>query len=474
MADRSLLASPSARRIFLAIILALVVLGPAFVAYAYWPGIMIDDARWQYQQALDNAYEDWHPPLMAWVWRRLMFLHPGPAPMLVLQLLLYWAGILLIAAWAYRRGRPGMGLALALVGWIPAPLALTGTITKDCLMGGLLGCAAGLILWRDFAAKRWLLSAAALAALLLAAAMRFNAFLACVPLVLVALPRSVISTPLRLISTALVATAAFMMVGPAVSALVQAEKTGVSLSLVMFDLGGITEHSGVSQFPDMGVRDPVAVNHRCYDPIGWDSYSSWAKKPCPIAFDRLQSLVDGGDVDARAVLARAVLAHPFAYAEHRLAHFNLSTFFLVPGGPHFTAWTQSVPNPWGYQVRQNPLLTAASGLADAAAATPLGWPIFWISLAAAAFIVALIARLRIEVLGLSASAFLYGSGFLIVGVATGMRYHFWTISGGALAAVLATGELWRRHLSLPRPAMLLAGAIVAVPTLMALAARLVL
>jgi len=39
----------------------------ATIAYAYWPGIMIDDARWQYQQAVDNAYEDWHPPLMAWI-----------------------------------------------------------------------------------------------------------------------------------------------------------------------------------------------------------------------------------------------------------------------------------------------------------------------------------------------------------------------------------------------------------------------
>ena len=46
---------------------------------------MIDDARWQYQQSVDNAYEDWHPPLMAWIWHYLMLLEPGPGPMLVLQ-----------------------------------------------------------------------------------------------------------------------------------------------------------------------------------------------------------------------------------------------------------------------------------------------------------------------------------------------------------------------------------------------------
>ncbi|MBW0006916.1 MAG: hypothetical protein JO335_04290, partial [Sphingomonas sp.] len=54
--------------------MAAIAAGIAIVGIGYWPGIMIDDARWQYQQAIDNAYEDWHPPLMAWIWRRLMFL----------------------------------------------------------------------------------------------------------------------------------------------------------------------------------------------------------------------------------------------------------------------------------------------------------------------------------------------------------------------------------------------------------------
>jgi MFS family permease len=470
----SQLSSPYMRRAFLAAILLVVGGGLAIVAYGYWPGIMIDDARWQYQQAVDNAYEDWHPPLMAWTWRRLMFLYPGPAPMLVLQLLLYWTGILLIALWAYRRGRPRLGLALACVGWTPAPLALTGTITKDCLMAGLLSCAAGLLLWRDFARRPWLLSLAALALLLLAAALRFNAFLACVPLALAAVPRIFTSTLPRQMVTAFIAAAACVMTGPAVAALVQAEKTGVSLSLIMFDLGGITEHSGVSVFPDMDVPNPVAINHRCYDPHGWDSYSTWAKRPCPIGFDRLQSLVDDEDVDARAVWVHGIVAHPIAYVEHRLEHFNTSTFFLVRSGPHFTAWNQSVPNPWGFQVRPNPVLAAVGAITNAAAWTPLGWPIFWISLAAAALLLAVSLSLRSQVLALSASAFLYGAGYLIVGVATGMRYHLWTITGAALAAVLVAGELWHGRLRPTGRVAILAAAVVAVPTIMALLARLAL
>ena len=165
----------------------------ALVAYAYWPGVMIDDARWQYQQAVDNSYEDWHPPLMAWVWRRLAFIVPGPAPMLLLQLLLYWVGIALIAWWAHRRGQRGLAVAIACAGWLPAPLALTGTVVKDVLMAGLLLCATGLLLCRNSLrgeTARVAVMAAVDACLFAAAALRLNAVFACLPLLLGGASRS--------------------------------------------------------------------------------------------------------------------------------------------------------------------------------------------------------------------------------------------------------------------------------------------
>src|SRR5437763_15477200 len=136
-----------------ALVLILAILRPGFalVACTYWPGVMIDDARWQYQQSVDNEYEDWHPPLMAWIWRRLMFVMPGPAPMLLLQLLLYWAGIGLVAWWAYRRGERGLAVGIACAGWLPAQLGLTGTVVKDVLMAGFLPVSTRLLLSRTLA-----------------------------------------------------------------------------------------------------------------------------------------------------------------------------------------------------------------------------------------------------------------------------------------------------------------------------------
>ena len=472
-ASPSLSDESAARPMQLAVAGGVSLLGLMTLLSAYWPGVMIDDARWQYQQAVDNAYEDWHPPLMAWVWRHLMLLvEPGPGPMLVLQVLLYWAGIALVALWLWRRGCPRLAIAAACVGWLPASFALMGSVTKDCLMGGALCCAVALMLWGRSArsdTSRVLLRIAALAALLVAAALRVNAFLACVPLALAVLPRRLTCTAPRLILAALVSGAVFFMAPPAIAAALHAEDTDSQLSLIIFDLGGITEHSGVDQFPDLHVGNPVAVNHRCYDPYEWDSYSTWAQRPCPLGFAAFQSLVDEGDTDPRQLWINAILAHPLAYAQHRLDHFNRSIWFLVDRNPVPTAWTQSVDNPWNFRVQPNARLTAVDRVAESAARTPLGWPVFWIAVSLGVLVVR-----GFEAPGpaaaVAASAFLYGMGYLVFGVATGMRYYLWVMTGAALAAILAAGELQKTRGN--RRALLLALTTVAVPTAMAASARL--
>jgi hypothetical protein len=459
------------------LILAILPLGFGLVAYAYWPGVMIDDARWQYQQAVDNAYEDWHPPLMAWVWRRLAFIVPGPAPMLLLQLLLYWGGIALIAWWAHRRGQRGLAVAIACAGWLTAPLALTGVVVKDVLMAGFMLVSTGLLLCRTTMRGKGFRAAMTVASILclfIAAALRLNAVFACLPLLLAAVPESLTRTWPRLTVSAIAGGAALLIAGPAVASLVQAEDTKVDLSLKIFDLGGITEHSGVTVFPDFGVRDPVAVNHRCYDPNQWDGYSTWAKRPCPLGFARFDELVDEGDVSVTRLWLHAIASHPLAYAEHRLDHFNRSTFFLVPSGPAFTAWSQSAPNPWGFHVTPSAALSAISGYANAGGATPLGWPIYWISVALAAVIIAFASRSPPVIPAIATSAFLYGLSYLVVGVAVGMRYYFWTIIASAIAALVVAVELRARRQQISRTTLIIAFVVVAAPTLTAVAARLAL
>src|SRR5438270_9229171 len=193
--------SVSSARAYLFAIALIVIAGFGVIATAYWPGVMIDDTRWQYQQVVDHAFEDWHPPLMAWIWSRLAFIARGPAPMLVLQLLLYWSGIALIAWWAWRRGSARLAVAIAAAGWLPASFALSGTVLKDVLMAGFLLCATGLILCRSLVRRTGLhsaMTAVSILAIFAAAALRFNAFFACLPLLLAALPTPFTRTGARL------------------------------------------------------------------------------------------------------------------------------------------------------------------------------------------------------------------------------------------------------------------------------------
>jgi hypothetical protein len=421
---------------------------------AYWPGLMTWDAIRQYGQAIDGDFDDWHPPAMEWLWRQAIPLHRGPGPMLVLQLLLYWSGFAALAAWALKGRRPGLAVALAACGLLPLAMALMGAVLKDCLMAALLICAAGLLFWNDRDLRRgtrFALRVAAILLLMAAAMLRFNAFLACLPLFVALLPAAMTRGPLRLAAASIMATIALVAAMPVANRLIGAEPSGVELSLIIFDLGGITEHSGTNAFPEMGVADPVAANHRCYTPVKWDSYSFWVDPPCPLGFEPFRAVVTQQHLSPYRVWAAAILAHPIAYAEHRLRHFNINTRFLVHDEIERPVQIESAPNDWHYTVTPSPLLTAIDRAATLSASTPLGWPIVWLALALGALIASPWLPSQRLIVPVALSALLYGLGYGVFSVAAELRYHLWTMIGALIACVVVAADLvtlpempWRR------------------------------
>ena len=57
---------------------------------AYLPGFMSPDSFEQYRQSYTHQYNDWHPPVMAFVWSLLNHIYQGPQLMLALQLAMLW------------------------------------------------------------------------------------------------------------------------------------------------------------------------------------------------------------------------------------------------------------------------------------------------------------------------------------------------------------------------------------------------
>lgn len=434
-------------RRFLVLLAGLLLAGFLVHAAIYWPGVMIWDSIRQYGQALSGRYDDWHPPLLAWLWRQMLPLAAGPAPMLALQLILYWGGYALLAGWAAREGRRGLASALAACALFPLALALTGEVMKDALMAGALLSASGLLAWRRATGGRWL-RAGGIALLLFAATLRFNAFLACLPL-LVAFAADRRRPGRARLALALAAPTALLILALPLSGLaLHAKPSGVGLSLIIYDLGGITEQSGVDMFPPLpDVEDPVAVNHGCYSPVKWDRYAWWGEDPCEIGFESLGPALQDSGRDPRRLWLAAVAAHPLAYAAHRLRHFNANTRLLVRNGIERPAFAQSDPNSWGYDVRPNPALTAIDRAVLALDDTPLGWPSWWLAVAAGALILAPPLPSRGLIVPLASSSFLYGAGYLVLSVASEMRYHLWTIAAALVAAVIAAAEIGRAPVS---------------------------
>ena len=418
------------------------VLGAAalFQCASYWPGIMTWDAITQYDQASQGYFEDWHPPFMAWIWRKLIAIQAGPAPLYLLQLALYWTGYGLIAAAAIRRRQRLAAWLVTACALMPFPLALMGSVLKDCLMQGFLLMGVGLFAWVK-PERAWPLRIAAMAFLLLGALLRFNAFLAVVPLLVALLPRSWRSSVPRLAMASILWLALVLISMPLANRLIGAEKTHVELSLVMFDLGGITLYSGQDMFPPLGVADPVAVNARCYRPDHWDSYSSWADRPCPISFESMKDAVETRRLSPSSLLVHAILAHPIAYAEHRLAHFNINSRFLVPDEILGAAPDRSIDNEWHFTVTRGPGLKLINALAAISVHSLLGWPIVWIALAAGLLSICRFLPSAPLVAPLSLSSFLYGLGYLPLSVSSELRYHLWTITAAAIAGAFTAADL---------------------------------
>ena len=108
--------------------------------------------------------------------------------------------------------------------------------------------------------------------------------------------------------------------------------------LQVFDLGGVTYYSGVDAYKGFFGPNFVARNATCYTPRHWDVYG-WmvGERGCPEVYERMKP--EFGWPLMRRWL-EAIVAHPVAYATHRLAHANRFFQFMCSDckEPVFTGW----------------------------------------------------------------------------------------------------------------------------------------
>jgi hypothetical protein len=442
LAPRSLAASG-------AVLFSLVAVLFALNVALHYPGTMNNDSINQYAEAVSGRYTDWHPPVMAWLWSVLRHLGDGPGPFLVLHLALYWAGFGLLADGMRRMGHPRTAVLIALAGAFPPFLYLNASVVKDVGMVASWLAAIGLLFWYRAQGRRIpLYSGAAVAALLLYGTLvRSNALFALGPVVLYALAPARWLRARRLMAGAVViAVLALPLTQQLNRVLFDPQSREPVNSLFLFDLLGIAAHAHDPSLLEPRATLSAADLKTCYTPYWWDPLSPWG---------RCQALVHRPDDDHAtfgegmpAQWARTIASHPLAYAEHRLKHFNSEILFAVP--PKHIRLTPE------YQTGDpdHPpldIVTANDIRFDLLRKNPFVWPVTWLAWGLGLLVFlerqpalnqVLLAR------ALIVSALGYSGAYLIVGVATDMRYHYWSLIAGLIATVLVMPQLaqgWRKR-----------------------------
>lgn len=145
------------------------------VLYAY-PGYMSYDSVLQLLQARAGEYGGGHPPAMGLIWGGVDNLVAGPFGMLVIQVTCFLVGAYLVL----RRCMSARTAAIAasLIAWFPPISAVLAVIWKDSQMAAFLMLGTALLL-----SPRRSVRLGGLGVLFLASAMRFNALVMTLPLV---------------------------------------------------------------------------------------------------------------------------------------------------------------------------------------------------------------------------------------------------------------------------------------------------
>lgn len=411
------------------------ILGFVMSIRMFYPGLMSNDSVGQYSQALRFSFDDWHPPITAFIWALVNDWIPGPLGMLLLFCALYWGGLFFLSLSIAHRGRR-YAIALIVLGFAPWALGNLGAIWKDVLHAVLTFFAVGLVAFasRDGKPARSKLGVTGLILLLIAAMVRFNALAALPPLLWLAIGRPPLNRWKTLAVLAVLPLFVLVLSSLFTYGFLRAERTGVHSSLLIYDIGAITRATGVNAFGQpFKPEEERKLTTTCYEKNAWDSYS-WGT--CAFLTPAVKASGLWGSDALFQAWVQAIRNHPAEYVQHRFAHW----WNLLWKPQHLLLSTMQ-SNSWGYEFKKSAVRQSLERTTEIMQDTPFYRPGAWILFAIA--LVAVAARWgtglsRDIVIALNVSGILYMLSYLPIGVASDFRYAYWSI----LAAWFSLPLLW--------------------------------
>jgi hypothetical protein len=419
--------------------------GLLFDLVAFYPGQMSFDSAYTWWQARVGETSDTQSVMLIHLWRVLDSILPGPGPVFVLQLVLFWGGLLMIAIGL--RLRPfAATLMVMLAGFAPAIAVLRGHVWTDVgLAGALLVATGALALFARTRGRGWL--ALVVASSLCALALRHNALPALLPLAVYVMHR-LLAREDSGSARARVAIASVLALG-VLYGIIQAVNATADRhlptwrALAAYDLAALSIATGKLLFPPelVGPGMDVADLAQAYAP--WSVVAVLSRTR-----NGIRNPLEPGWTPAEAAALRdawldACLAHPREYIAHRL-RFSAALF-----GTHPPDWPDTVKFvPESFQVRDNPPVARNAtalhrwiiGTARRLRATPVfaAWPYLVVGIFALPFAWRRRERSAARIaLVLIASGTLYALPLMVFAPSAELRYVFWPCVASLVAGVLA-------------------------------------
>jgi len=414
---------------------ALIAIGYGLTLWIFYPGIMTYDAKFVYEDIAKGTLGDWQSPVMVWLWRVIDPIAPGAGSMFLLIATSYWLGFGLLSFALAARARRG-ALLLPILALVPPALAFVGIIWRDVLFATCWLLASGIafsVSERPSSGKR-LAQLLALALISLGVLLRPNALLAAPVLTAYVIWPARFSFRRSGILFVPAALGFFAIVQLVYYGALGATRQHPLQSIMIFDLGGISHFAKENQYPvDWSDSQSAELLNTCYQPTQWDIY--WRLEPCDFVMGKIERErgLFGTSAIPKAWLL-AILRHPIAYLQHRLAFmWN----FLA--ADNLTMWLADVDHPEQRVFPDRAAFGILASIHDALRSTPLFRVGTWLLACIALCCFGL--RQRDEpagafVLGVCGSAAVYVSSFLFVGVASDFRYGYWAVLATLAGAVV--------------------------------------
>lgn len=423
----------------------LAVLAAAFavmLVYAF-PGQMTRDSIDHLREARLGFYTDSHPPIINLFFKVCDTLIAGPILMLVAQNLLLLAGLFSILRLLFSSPRRAAWITAAIY-VSPPVLPVMAVIWKDCFMAGFLAVGLAGLFSPQRGRRLW-----ALAALGAATAMRYNAFGATLPLVVLLFEWR---PGMRWLTRYAVALAAWLAITFAAfsinAALTDRQMHFWHSSLAIFDIVGTYAHVD-APLSDEELRADLAGTGLLVDR---DLHATMRKLYSPRVFfpilldpeHKLWELPITGFQPApqaqRDAIGRAfwhvVTTYPMAYAAHRLAAtaaaLDLETLrkgYINKRAPKNLEYAEEFGISTASSVVQYRFNRAYYWIS---AHTPLLVP--WVYLALSLLLIPLALRQR-DVLAILLSGLVMESSLLFLAHSTDYRYSHWMVISTILAAI---------------------------------------